>query len=231
MNEHGIEVRSLTAGYGDVAVLRDVSVAVGAGEIVALLGPNGAGKTSLLATIAGLVSPMVGTVRLGGADVVAVPTHRRIRAGLAMVPDDRALIGSLTVAESLALVRPWRVHPYETFPELEPLAGRRAGLLSGGEQQMLAMARALAARPRFLLVDELSLGLAPLVVQRLLDVLTRISTDWGTAVLIVEQHVAQILTVATRAVVLVNGRIELENDAATLSKRPHLLEQAYLGAG
>ncbi len=221
-----IEARGLTVGYGRVTIVRDLDLQVAAGEVVALLGRNGAGKTTTLLAIAGALAPRAGTVAVLGRE----RPHRlgdRARQGLALIGDDRAIFPGLTAAENLRLGRGPRARALDLFPELEPLLGTRAGLLSGGQQQMLGLALALAAEPRVLLVDELSLGLAPVIVGRLLAAI-REAADRGAAVLLVEQHPQSALRVADRACVLVNGRIALEARAAELAADPDALERAYL---
>lgn len=228
-----LEARSLTLGYDGQAVVRDLDLTVGDGEIVALLGANGAGKTTTLLGLSGLVQVLGGTVSLLGDDVTATPADRRARRGVAHVPEDRALFSDLTVLENLHLGQRSRRRPVDEAldlcPELAPLLDRRAGLLSGGEQQMLAMARALASAPRVLLVDEMSLGLAPIIVERLLGMLQRMATTTGCAVLLVEQHVQQALAVADRGYVLSRGRVVLEGDVDVLRRDADLLEASYLG--
>ncbi|MEX2269239.1 MAG: ATP-binding cassette domain-containing protein [Acidimicrobiia bacterium] len=221
-----IEARGLSAGYGDLAAVRDLDLAVHPGEIVALLGPNGAGKTTTLLTLAGELRPLAGEVRFLGAPR-RWPVHKRVRQGLGFVPEERGVIAALNAGGNLRLGRGSVEDAVELFPELAPRLKRRAGLLSGGEQQMLTLGRALAAEPRLLLVDELSLGLAPLVVERLLRAI-RAAADRGVGVLLVEQHAGEALRFADRALVLRHGHVELEGAAADL--RSHLgdLESAYL---
>jgi len=221
-----VSVRGLAAGYGELAAVRDLDLEVHPGEVVALLGPNGAGKSTTLLTIAGELAPLAGEVRCLGA-TGRVPLQARARRGLAFVPEERAVISSLSVAGNLRLRRGATADALELFPELEPLVHRRAGLLSGGEQQMLTLGRALAGDPRLLLVDELSLGLAPLVVQRLLRAV-RAAADRGVGVLLVEQHASEAMRVADRVIVLRRGRVVLEGAAADLRGHVGDLEQAYL---
>ena len=205
---------------------------------MALLGPNGAGKTTTLETIAGLNRPISGTVELSGESIGGKPAHLLARRGLALVPEGRALFPGLTVREHLRLAGGGggrrragsrEEELLEMLPELRKCLGRKAGLLSGGEQQMLAVGRALVTRPRLLLVDEMSLGLAPVIVERLLPILRRAADELGSSVLFVEQHVALALEISDRAYVLTHGRIRLEGAAAELRERRELLAASYLG--
>jgi branched-chain amino acid transport system ATP-binding protein len=236
---HALVLKDLSAGYRGVPVVRELNLEVRPGEVVALLGPNGAGKTTTLETIAGLNRPISGTVNLSGQTISGGPAHLLARRGLALVPEGRALFPGLTVREHLRLAggrgrRAGRGDSHEDellemLPELRKCLGRKAGLLSGGEQQMLAIGRALVTRPRLLLVDEMSLGLAPVIVERLIPILRRAADELGASVLFVEQHVALALDVADRAYVLTHGRIRLEGAAAELRERRELLAASYLG--
>jgi branched-chain amino acid transport system ATP-binding protein len=227
-------VESLSAGYLGEAVVRDLSLHVNAGEVVAMFGPNGAGKTTTLGAIAGLITPLGGSVSFDGEDTTGRPAHRLARAGVSLVPEGRALFFGLTVREHLKLAARSRARLPESdllelLPELQKCLNRKAGVLSGGEQQMLAVGRALISRPRLLLVDEMSLGLAPVIVERMMPVLRRVAEELGSAVLFVEQHVALALEVADRAYVLSHGRLVLEGSAAHLRENPELLQSSYLG--
>lgn len=227
-----LELDGVVAGYQGVTVVRDLSLTVEPGEVVALLGANGAGKSTTLLAISGLAELQGGAVRFDGGDLEGVAPHLRTRAGIGHVPEDRALFTRLTVAENLRLGGRGDdsgvAEVLDLFPALPPLLERRAGDLSGGEQQMLAMARALVGRPRLLLVDELSLGLAPIIVQRLLANVRRLA-DAGIGVLMVEQHVEAALSVADRVVVLARGRTTLTGTRAEVIDDRDRLTAAYLG--
>ena len=227
-----LEIVEMSTGYNGVAVVRDLDLHVDEGEVVALLGPNGAGKTTTLLTISALNPILKGDIKLLGRSIKGQRSHRLARAGLAHVPEDRSLFFQLTVRENLRLGAPGAAavnQALDYFPALEGLMDRRAGLLSGGEQQMLAMARALAVKPKLLMVDEMSLGLAPIIVERLLPVLRTIAAETGAGVLLVEQHVHLALEVADRAYVLSHGNLTMQGDAAHFRKNSHLLESSYLG--
>jgi branched-chain amino acid transport system ATP-binding protein len=226
-------VEELCSGYLGIPAVRELSLEVAAGEVVALLGPNGAGKTTTLSTIAGLLKPISGAVRFDGREISGRAADRLAREGLSLVPEDRALFFDLTARENLRLARRGEsmsdAELLDVLPELEKCLDRRAGVLSGGEQQMLSLARGLVSRPRLLLVDEMSLGLAPVIVERLMPVLRRIAEELGAGVMFVEQHVPHALALADRAYVLANGRIVLEGSAAELRESRELLEASYLG--
>ena len=228
-----LEITEMSTGYNGVPVVRDLNLTVSEGEIVALLGPNGAGKTSTLLTVSGLNQMFKGDIKVFGQSIAGRRAHHVARSGLAHVPEDRSLFYQLTVRENLRLGLKRGAQAaektFEYFPELEKLMDRRAGLLSGGEQQMLAMARALNGHPKLLMVDEMSLGLAPIIVERLLPVLRQIAESTGVGILVVEQHVHLVLGVADRAYVLSHGELSLEGSAAHLLSNPHLLESSYLG--
>jgi len=222
-----LETRNLAAGYGGHPVVHDLDLTVEEGQIVALLGPNGAGKTTTIMTLAGVLPVVDGAVRLFGRPSKA-PLHRRAREGMALVTEDRSVLMDLTVNENLRLGRCEISRALEHFPELEPLLKRRAGLLSGGEQQMLTLARALARRPRLLLVDELSLGLAPLIVQRLLKAVREAADQEGVGVLLVEQHIRQVLKRADAAYVLRRGRVVIQGEVDVVASRADEITESYL---
>jgi branched-chain amino acid transport system ATP-binding protein len=228
-----LEVAGLAAGYGRVQVLWDVELEVGDGEVVALVGSNGAGKTTLLRAVSGVITPTGGDVRLDGASLVGRAPEEAVLAGIAHVPEGRRLFAGLTVRENL------RVGAYasrgeadidravELFPRLGERLDQVAGSLSGGEQQMCAIARGLMANPKLIMIDELSLGLAPNLVEQILERLTGV-TEAGTAVLLVEQDVDAALEAAARGYVLENGRIAASGEAGELLEDPRIRE-AYLG--
>jgi ABC-type branched-subunit amino acid transport system ATPase component len=230
-NVLGIE--GLTAGYDGAPVVRGIDLTVGEGEVVALLGPNGAGKTTTLKAISGIVHPLAGRIVFAGDDTAKVAPERLARRGVAHVPEGRGLFFGLTVAEHFRLgYRGERLEAeraYEYFPALGELRNRKVGLLSGGEQQMLAVARALVRRPRLLLLDELSLGLAPLIVERLLPVVREYAADTGCGVLLVEQHIQLALGIADRGYVLSHGEVVMQDRAETLRRNRELLMASYFG--
>ena len=228
-----LAIEALTTGYDGAPVLRNLDLDVGAGEVVALLGPNGAGKTTTLRAISGIVHPLAGRIRLAGEDLARRSPAARARLGLAHVPEGRGLFFGLTVAEHLRLGAPGERldadAAYCYFPALALLADRRAGLLSGGEQQMLALARALARRPRVMLLDEPSLGLAPVIVEHLLPIVSTYAEESGCAVLLVEQHIQIALAVADRGYVLSHGELVIHEGADVLRADHELILSSYLG--
>jgi branched-chain amino acid transport system ATP-binding protein len=227
MSETLIEAVGLSAGYGKLAVVHDVDLHVGAGEVVALLGANGAGKTTTLLTLAGELTPMEGEVRFLG-EATRAPMHVRCRNGLGYVTEERSVIMDMSVADNLKLAGVDRTDAFVHFPALEAILGRRAGLCSGGEQQMLSLARALGRSPKVLLADELSLGLAPIIVTNLLQAVRDAADEKGVGVLLVEQHVRRALAVADRAYVMERGRIVLSGSAAEVAGQLDKIEAAYL---
>jgi branched-chain amino acid transport system ATP-binding protein len=232
-----LEIEDLHVSYGRVPALRGVSLTVNAGEIVAVIGPNGAGKTTTLGTVFGLLKPVSGSITLEGQSLVGLAPERVVRLGLALVPEGRHIFNSLTVAENLELgatVRADRIEVrrdlaqlYERFPVLDRYRGAPAGRLSGGEQQQLAIARALLSRPRLLLLDEPSLGLAPVVIDLVFDLLAELR-DEGVTILIVEQNAARTVDLADRAYVLRTGQVALSGSRDDLAATEDL-EAAFLG--
>ncbi len=232
-----LEVRNLHVGYGDAPAVWDVSLDVDAGEIVSVIGPNGAGKTTLINSIAGMLRSRQGELRFDGADMRKVRAHGYCGHGIALVPEGRRLFTKMTVEENLELgcylpgPRNARAQSlervYDLFPILRQKRSQPAGELSGGQQQMVAIGRALMAQPRIVLFDEPSLGLAPTIVDDMFDIIVRVR-DEGAAVLLVEQNVVKALSVADRAYVLEQGRIVATGLPDELMKQPHIRE-AYLG--
>jgi branched-chain amino acid transport system ATP-binding protein len=232
-----LEIRGLEAAYGDVPALSGVTLRVGAGEIVALLGPNGAGKSTLLGCVAGLVRPRAGIISWDSENLLAVSPHRIVERGLAVVPEGRRLFGSMTVEDNLDLgafsprARAARRESLERvfalFPDLRTRRRQIVRALSGGQQQMVAVGRALMASPRLLMLDEPSLGIAPLLVRRILDALVEINRA-GVAVFLVEQNVRAALTLAHRAYILEGGRVVGEGEGPALLRDAYV-RRAYLG--
>ena len=228
-----LECSQLTGGHGVTAAFRDIDLAVEAGTIEALLGPNGAGKTTFLLTVAGLLPAQGGAIAIDGEPLKTGRPSTASKAGVVLVPDNRSLFTTLTVEENLKAAShkggPSARELLDVFPALEKRWTLRAGALSGGEQQMLAMGRALIQEPKVLLIDEMSMGLAPLVVESLFETVRRIATEQRCAVLLVEQHVNLALEVADSASVLNRGAIVLRGTAKELHAEPARLEAAYFG--
>jgi branched-chain amino acid transport system ATP-binding protein len=232
-----LEIERLEVAHGDAVAVWDVSLSVGARELVTVVGPNGAGKTTLIDAIAGLLPIRSGTIRLDGNDLTSVPAHELCRHGIALVPEGRRLFLAMTVEENLEIgcyappARKRRSQSlervYTTFPILRERRRQLAGLLSGGQQQMVAIGRALMAMPRLLLLDEPSLGLAPQIVDQVFEVVAGIHAD-GVAVLLVEQNIVQAFALAARVYVLEQGRVVAEGAPATLAQDARIRE-AYLG--
>ncbi|NOY45055.1 MAG: ABC transporter ATP-binding protein [Deltaproteobacteria bacterium] len=232
-----LSLREVTVGYGKTPVLRDVSLEVPRGEVVALLGANGAGKTTIMRTVMGFLKPWSGSVVFDGQDLGGQRPARIVRRGVGLVPEGRQIFGHLTVDENLVMgayarqdpagIRSDREWVLSLFPVLAERLRQRAGTLSGGEQQMLAIGRALMARPRLLLLDEPSLGLAPLLVREIFEVIGKIHQE-GTTVLLVEQNARMALSVASRAYVLETGKVVREGAARELMEDPSV-RAAYLG--
>jgi branched-chain amino acid transport system ATP-binding protein len=228
-----LECTGLTGGRGSSVAFRDLDLAVDAGKVLTLLGPNGAGKTTLLLTFAGLLRSQDGTVAVDGTSLPPGQASAANRAGVVLVPDNRCLFTALTVEDNLRVASrrggPSPRELLDVFPTLETRWHLQAGALSGGEQQMLAMARALIQQPKVLLIDEMSMGLAPIVVEQLFATVRRIASDHECAVVLVEQHVELALQVADDAAVLNRGSIVLSGSASDLAGDPASLEQAYFG--
>jgi branched-chain amino acid transport system ATP-binding protein len=233
-----LSVEGATSSYGRIAVLRDISLNVAAGELVALVGSNGAGKTTLLRAISGVQPIGSGAIIFDGKPIHALSPHARVRAGIVQVPEGRQVFSPLSVEDNLRLGAWSRKDSeiatdiqgvYATFPVLAEKRGIAAGSLSGGQQQMLALAMSFVMRPRVLLVDELSLGLAPVVVQELLEVVERLKAA-GQTMIIVEQSLNVALAVADRAVFMEKGRVRFEGDAQELAERDDLVRAVFLGA-
>lgn len=227
MSESLIACRGLSAGYGAMAVVREIDLQVGPGEVVALIGANGAGKTTTLLTLAGELPPIAGDTLWKG-EVTTAPMHIRCRRGLSYLTEERSVIMGLTAAENLRLADVPLERAIELFPALERLMGRTAGLLSGGEQQMLSLARALGRNPQVLLLDELSLGLAPMIVARLLDAVREAAKERGVGVLLVEQHVRLALSISDRVYVMERGQIRMSGTSAEVGLHLDEIESAYL---
>jgi ABC-type branched-subunit amino acid transport system ATPase component len=226
-HQHLIEAKGLAAGYGAGAVIRDLDLYVDAGEVVAILGPNGAGKSTTLRVLGGVISPLSGEVYWNGGSV-RTPLYKRCRQGLSYVTEERCIFSQLTTRQNLHVAGVDPNEAEELFPELRGRLGLKAGQMSGGEQQMLALARALGRKPRLLLADELSIGLAPLVVERLMNAV-RTAADAGLGVLLVEQFAAGAMRIADRVYVIRNGQVVLSGHSDEFRRDSKRLEAAYLG--
>jgi branched-chain amino acid transport system ATP-binding protein len=231
-----LEVRDIRTRYGSIEALKGVSLTVDAAEVVTLIGSNGAGKSTTLRSISGLTPASAGTIMFGGEDITRVPAHEIVGHGIALAPEGRHCFSRMTVRENLELGAHQRRGPgiaedfkrvYELFPLLKERDRQKAGTMSGGEQQMLAIGRALMARPKLLMLDEPSLGIAPLVVQRIYQTIAEINSS-GVAILLVEQNANYALEAASRGYVLETGRVALANDSASLRNDPEV-QRAYLG--
>ncbi|MES3040357.1 MAG: ABC transporter ATP-binding protein [Pseudomonadota bacterium] len=232
-----LEVSNLAIHYGGIQAVRGISLTVGEGELVSLIGANGAGKSSTLGALGGLLKPVSGSLRYAGEDLLQLPAHAHVGRGLALVPEGRGIFPRLTVLENLqmgAYSRNDRVgiqtdlaRMLAMFPRLQERRAQLAGTLSGGEQQMVAIARALMSRPRLLLLDEPSMGLAPILIEQIFAIIRQIVAE-GTAVLLVEQNARQALEIANRAYVMESGEITLSGPAAELAADPRV-RAAYLG--
>jgi ABC-type branched-subunit amino acid transport system ATPase component len=222
-----LAAEGLVAGYGDVTIIRDVDLEVRSGEVVALLGPNGAGKTTAILTLAGEIRPRSGRVSCRGVDDTNKATHLRSREGMAIVTDERAVFMRMSVAENIRVFRSSVDAVIELFPELRDHLERPVALLSGGQQQMLALGLALSRQPSVILADELSLGLAPMLVDRLFEVL-RQAADNGAGVLLVEQYVHKAMSIADRVYVMDRGRISIAGTSEELGHRVDEIQSSYL---
>jgi len=235
-----LEINQIDVFYGDLQALWDVSIAINEGKIVALIGSNGAGKSTLMLSISGLIKPKTGSIRFEGIRLDELPAHRRVEQGISMVPEGRRLFSQMTVLENLevgASVRTARKARFDTlkwiyglFPVLSERKKQRAGTLSGGEQQMLAIGRVLMSQPRLLLIDEMSLGLSPLLVQEISTVIKNINESRKLTILLVEQDVQLALSLADRGYIIENGRVVGQGEAGELLCSEQVRE-AYLGMG
>jgi branched-chain amino acid transport system ATP-binding protein len=234
-----LTLEELTVARGGRPVVRDVSLTIAPGEVTALLGPNGAGKSSLVLAVSGVLRPETGEVKLNGSTLSGRRPEKIRSAGVAVVPEGRRLLSELSVEDNLrvatyalprAEIDEGLEYALSTFPELKPRLGTRSRSLSGGEQQMLVLAQALVSKPKFVLIDELSLGLAPVVVKRLIPTIEKLA-DSGIGVLLIEQFATIALGLAKGAYVMSGGRIEFSGEAAELRKKPELLQSAYLTRG
>ena len=233
-----LEIEHLVTGYGGVPVLHDVSLKLGAGELVGLLGANNAGKTTLINNLSGIFTPMSGRILFEGQDVTRLTARQRVELGIVQVPEGRMVFPEMSVRENLLLgginqrAKPHRAqqmeHVLELFPRLRERLGQKAGTLSGGEQQMLAIGRALMTQPKLLMLDEPSLGLAPFLVAEIFDIVKRINQQEGLSVLLVEQNAIAALEVVSHGYLLENGRIVMHDSADAMKKNPDI-QEFYLG--
>jgi branched-chain amino acid transport system ATP-binding protein len=231
-----LDVRNLTVNYGVINALQEVSFSIRQGDIVTLIGSNGAGKTTTLRAISGLVRAAAGDVVYDGASITNQPAHRLVARGLAHVPEGRMIFANLTVMENLRMgaylrrddIRPELDYVFNVFPRLKERAQQVGGTLSGGEQQMLAIGRALMSKPKFLMLDEPSLGIAPLLVKTIFEKIVEINRQQGLTILLVEQNANLALEISTYGYVLETGRIILQDNAASLRQDPKV-KSAYLG--
>jgi branched-chain amino acid transport system ATP-binding protein len=235
MGDLVLEAKGLSAGYNGVPAVRGVDLVLERGEVLAVLGPNGAGKSTTLAALVGILPLMAGSVSVLGDDRVGRHPHKLARRGLVMIPDDRGIFHGLTVRQHFVLARSQSGSErertvFDAFPVLKDVPDRKAGMLSGGEQQMLAIAVALLMRPKILLIDEMSLGLAPKIVQDMLPILRGLALSEGIAMVLVEQHVDLALANADKAIVLNHGEVLVAGSARELSNDRAKLEAAYFGS-
>lgn len=230
-----LETKSLNVGYGSLVVGRNINMTIKPGEVTCVLGPNGAGKTTLLLTLAGFLEPLGGEIVMGETPNKRANAQKMNQQGVVLIPDNRALFTQLNPVENLKLAyrKGGRTvdEVMDLFPALRERARIKAGMLSGGEQQMLAMGRGIVQGPKVLLIDEMSMGLAPVIVEQLVPLVRQVADQTGAGVVLVEQHVRLALEVADTAVVMVHGDVVLQDSAAHLKSNPKLMEDAYLGAG
>ncbi|MTA52094.1 MAG: ATP-binding cassette domain-containing protein [Actinobacteria bacterium] len=235
-----LEIKDLKVSYGKIEAIKGISLNVGQGEIVTLVGANGAGKTTLLKTISGILKPSAGVISFEGKDIQSIAPHNRVLAGLCQAPEGRGIFPGMTVLENLEMgkySRPeWKKElqedldrVYTLFPRLKERQGQAGGTLSGGEQQMLSIGRALMSRPRLLLLDEPSMGLAPMFIQQIFKIIREIQTQ-GVSILLVEQNAAQALSCANRAYIMETGNIVKEGSGKELLN-DEAIKKAYLGTG
>ena len=235
-----LELKNLAVSYGAINALHGISLSVPAGSIVTLIGSNGAGKSTTLRTISGLVKPRSGEILYEGRNIAGLPSHEIVRRGLSQVPEGRMIFANLTVHENLmmgaylqkdkAVIRHEMEMVFATFPRLAERVGQIAGTLSGGEQQMLAIGRALMSRPKFLMLDEPSLGIAPLLVKTIFEKIVAINRERGLTILLVEQNANRALEISQHGYVLETGRIILADTSTALRQNPQV-QSAYLGGG